>query len=186
MQTVKLVVVGDDGVGKTCLLISYTTNSFPQEYVPTVFDDYSANIIVNEIVVNLGLWDTAGNEEYDKLRVLSYPGTNVFLILYSVASRTSFENVKKRWQPELQTNCPGVPVFLVATKIDLQTSEVQVTSTEGEKMAKEIKAAAFVECSALKQTGVTNLFNRAIGTLFKPNAGAPPPSAKKASTCFIM
>jgi small GTP-binding protein len=110
----KLVVVGDDAVGKTCLLITYTRQEFPTQYVPTVFDNYSA------FGLKIGLWDTAGGEEYDRLRPLAYPGTDIFLICFSVASPKSFENVTGKWWPELTHHCPGVRALLVGTKTDLR------------------------------------------------------------------
>ena len=80
MKRIKCVVVGDDEVGKVCLLLSYTTSSFPSEYVPKIFDNYSANVMVEDQQINLELWDTAGHEDYKKMRPLSYSEANVFVL----------------------------------------------------------------------------------------------------------
>lgn len=106
MQTIKCVVVGDGAVGKTCLLISYTTNKFPSEYVPTVFDNYAVTVMIGGEPYTLGLFDTAGQEDYDRLRPLSYPQTDVFLVCFSVVSPSSFENVKEKVCHSLHTDTP--------------------------------------------------------------------------------
>ena len=173
MQSIKLVVVGDGAVGKTCLLISYTSNSFPQEYVPTVFDNYSANVMVDDRTISLGLWDTAGQEDYDRLRPLSYPQTDVFLICYSIISPTSYSNVKTKWVPEVKHHCPDTKLVLVATKLDLREDPEQikrlkekdlapVSVEQGQQLAKEIGAATYCECSALTQKGLKDVFDEAI------------------------
>jgi small GTP-binding protein len=126
------------------MLISYTTNSFPEDYIPTVFDNYSANVMVDSRQINIGLWDTAGQEDYDRLRPLSYPSTDVFLICFSVDTITSFENIKNKWHPEIQHHAPGVPFILVGTKLDCRGEGKPgdfVTKQMGEQLKEELKVS---------------------------------------------
>ncbi|KAG2378012.1 hypothetical protein C9374_008634 [Naegleria lovaniensis] len=166
---IKCVVVGDGAVGKTCLLLSYSNNEFPDEYIPTICDNYSSNVEFKGHTVSLALWDTAGQEEYDQLRPLSYPDTNVFLVCFSVVNPSSLENVKSKWIPELKQSCPDTPIVLVGTKIDLrddpelrkklsQKATAPYTEKEGEQMKVEIGAAFYRECSAKTMQGLAEVF----------------------------
>ncbi|KAL5729168.1 Rac-like GTP-binding protein arac7 [Ranunculus cassubicifolius] len=174
---IKCVTVGDGAVGKTCMLICYTSNRFPNDYVPTVFDNFSANVAVDGNVVNLGLWDTAGQEDYSRLRPLSYRGADVFVLAFSLLSRASYENVLKKWMPELQRFAPNVPIILVGTKLDLRDSTSYlvdhsgssiVTSAQGEELRKQIGAAAYIECSSKTQQNVKAVFDTAIKVVLQP------------------
>lgn len=197
MQNIKCVVVGDGAVGKTCLLISYTTNAFPGEYIPTVFDNYSVNVMVDTHPINLGLWDTAGQEDYDRLRPLSYPQTDVFLICYSIISPTSFQNVASKWHPEINYHAPGVPVILVGTKSDLRNDPEQIsklnksgkspiTAEQGVQMAQEIHAKMHMECSALTQSGLKKVFDEAIRCGMQNDGTNSNNGRKKKKKCTIL
>uniref|UniRef100_A0A2K6RWV9 Cell division control protein 42 homolog n=1 Tax=Rhinopithecus roxellana TaxID=61622 RepID=A0A2K6RWV9_RHIRO len=185
MQTIKCVVVGDGAVSKTCLLISYTTNKFPSEYVPTVFDNYAVK------PYTLGLFDTAGQEDYDRLLLLSYPQTDVFLVCFSVVSPPSFENVKEKWVPEITHHCPKPPFLLAGTQTNLRddpsiienlskNKQKPITPETAEKLAHDPKAVRYVECSALTQKGLKNVFDKAI------LAALEPPELKKSYRCVLL
>jgi small GTP-binding protein len=140
----------------------------------------------------LGLWDTAGQEDYDRLRPLSYPGTDVFLLCYSIASPPSFDNIFSKWYPEIRHHCPDTPILLIGTKQDLRDNEETqaylksqglsfVKKDQGEHMASKIKAVDYLECSALTQFGVNEVFNEMIAAVLKPK----PPKHSGASKCVI-
>ena len=192
---IKCVVVGDGAVGKTSLLMSYGHDNFPTEYVPTVFDNYSATVEVDGKAVNLSLWDTAGQEDYDRLRPLSYPGTDVFLVCYSVVDPASFEHTSKKWLPELKTNAQSVPTILVGTKLDLKSDEeyleskgvTPVPTEAGKKKAAELGLNSFVETSALTQKNLREVFDTAILAVIKERENKSKGSkAKKGGFCSVL
>ena len=169
----KLVVVGDGAVGKTSMLLCYTTNTFPTDYMATVFDNYAVNVPYRERTVNLSLWDTAGQDEYKQFRPLSYDQADGFIVAFSLVDRESFEHVASRWIKEVRLETKGrdkkkpaarAPVVLVGTKLDLRLAGGRpgadvVTTEMGEKMARKLGAAAYVECSALTQDNLKKVFD---------------------------
>merc|ERR1712071_545729 len=168
----KLVIVGDGACGKTCLLIVFSKDEFPEVYVPTVFENYVADIEVENKSVELALWDTAGQEDYDRLRPLSCPDTDVILMCFSVDSPDSLENIPEKWTPEVKHFCPNVPIILVGNKKDLRNDpatikelakmkQEPVKPEEGRAMAEKISAFAYLECSAKSKEGVREVFETA-------------------------
>ncbi len=191
MESIKCVAVGDGAVGKTCLLMSYSSNTFHGEYIPTIFDNYFVNVVVDRKICNLGLWDTAGQEDYDRLRPLSYPSTDVFLLCFSLVSPVSLNNIRRKWAPEIQLNCPGAQIILCGCKLDLRADAetisnlsakglAPVTREEGQALADEIGAYKYVEASAITQEGLKHVFDSACrSVLAATKARQNPPKKKK-------
>jgi len=251
---IKLVVVGDGGVGKTSLLVSYTHNYFPGDYIPTVFEHYTANVVwsssknshrnnsgsgsssssgkrarnisghfsssssssnnnskspstpsrinnqgigigqrldslgspssprtpnSDDKIVRLSLWDTAGQEDYDKLRPMSYPHTNVFMLCYSSVDPETALNIGRKWVPEIREHTPNVPIILVATKIDMRDHRsvvikmnekrtVPLSRDDGLQMVRDYKLDGFIECSALSKKGLMEAFDECIAAVVCP------------------
>lgn len=186
----KLVIVGDGNCGKTCLLIAFAKNLFNSEYRPTVFENYVADVQIGNQTIELSLWDTSGQEDYDRLRPIQYPETDVILICFSVVWRDSFDNVISRWWPEVKHFCPGVPVLLIGTKSDLRSDKNQleklkeirktpISNEEMRKMGDRIGAVRFMECSAKTKYNVREVFEEAAkATLAKKR--------KRKSNCVLI
>jgi len=189
-RTIKLVIVGDGAVGKTCILISYANKRFPSSYVPTVFDNYVVSLTIGhpkmgQLQVDLSLWDTAGQEEYDRLRPLSYSGAQVFLLCFSLVNPVSYENITAKWYPELLHFCPDVPVILVGTKMDLKKDsktlqELQkqgqqpISYEQGNSLAKRLNAIRYIECSAKTSENLKEIFDESVkAVLFQSPKNKP-------------
>lgn len=156
----KIVVVGDGGCGKTCLLVSYAQNKFPEVYVPTVFENYVTTVQApNGKTIELALWDTAGQEEYDRLRPLSYPDVDILLICFALDNIVSLHNVKETWFPEVNHFCPGIPTVLVGTKSDLPST---IDPDIPIQVAAEINAVGYIQCSAKTMFNISTVFNFAL------------------------
>ncbi|KAK7208156.1 small GTPase superfamily [Myxozyma melibiosi] len=184
----KIVILGDGACGKTSLLNVFTRGYFPQVYEPTVFENYVHDIFVDGTAVQLSLWDTAGQEEFDRLRSLSYSDTHTIMLCFSIDSSDSLENVQTKWIQEIAEHCPGVKLVLVALKCDLRstandTDAVQsaaaaaasgspaaiaastrksyISYDEGLAVAQKVGALRYLECSAKKNRGVNECFTEA-------------------------
>ncbi|EPZ31144.1 GTP-binding protein rhoA [Rozella allomycis CSF55] len=168
----KLVIVGDGACGKTCLLIVYCKKEFPTKYVPTVFENYVTDVEVDGKHVELALWDTAGQEDYDRLRPLSYPESHVILICYAVDSPDSLSNVVEKWVTEVIHFCQGLPYILVGCKMDLRNDpktisdlakngQEPVSYEKAREIATNIGAVKYLECSAKNNEGVREVFEEA-------------------------
>ncbi|VDM32808.1 unnamed protein product [Hydatigera taeniaeformis] len=169
---IKCVVVGDGAVGKTCLILRYTFGNLSSLgiYVPTVADTYALKMRAGNTAILFNLWDTAGQQGYERLRQLSYPQTNVFLVCFDVNNAISFQNARDLWIPEVRHFCPDAIVLLVGTKTDqrdasgenLSIQGLTISPSKGLQLARRLKIDGYVECSAITGDGVKTVFDTAI------------------------
>lgn len=163
VMPIKCVACGDAAVGKTCMLISFVENKFPEKYVPTVFDNHNITMDVDGSMTELSIWDTAGTEDYALIRPLSYSNTDVFLLCFSLIDSESMHNVKSFWYEEIEKEQPGTEMFMVGLKSDLRKSDNSriIPLSECKNFA-EGMGIKYFECSALTQEGLKEIFEDVI------------------------
>lgn len=153
--------------------MSLIKDKMPDDYIPTVFETYVTNMSVHDTSYEISLYDTAGQDAYDRLRPLSYPETDVMLVCFAIDSPDSFYNAFDKWIPEVKHFRPNTPFILVGTKADLRDDtdtlsklkrvrQNPVTLQEAVEMAERTKAAAYIECSAQTRENVKEVFQTAV------------------------
>jgi len=140
--------------------------------VPTVFDNASETQFVEGAPTSVSFWDTAGESDYDRLRPLSYPQTDVFLLCFALDGDESRANVESKWLPELKHHAAGVPVVVAATKADLISSRRRRTDAQlrvdddrnagGDLVVDDDSVYGYFECSALEEFGVNEVFDHTL------------------------
>ncbi|XP_042314442.1 rho-related GTP-binding protein RhoE [Sceloporus undulatus] len=143
----------------------------PENYVPTVFENYTASFEIDTQRIELSLWDTSGSPYYDNVRPLSYPDSDAVLICFDISRPETLDSVLKKWKGEIQEFCPNTKMLLVGCKSDLRTDvstlvelsnhrQTPVSYDQGANMAKQIGAATYIECSALQsENSVRDIFH---------------------------
>uniref|UniRef100_A0A8C8RG81 Ras homolog family member F, filopodia associated n=1 Tax=Pelusios castaneus TaxID=367368 RepID=A0A8C8RG81_9SAUR len=194
-KELKFVIVGDGGCGKTSLLMVFAKGAFPETYAPSVFEKYTTTITAGNKEVILNLYDTAGQEDYDRLRPLSYQNTNIVIICYDVMNPISYDNVLVKWYPEVSHFCRGVPLILIGCKTDLRkdkeyvrklrsSQQEPITYEQGEATCQQMKAEAYLECSAKCRENIEDVFKEA--TNIALNAMKKAKRRKKKKPCLLL
>ena len=170
METVKVVLIGESGVGKTSIISRYTTNTFdPQTLTSSSAQFLTKTINLNENTsIKFDIWDTAGQEKFKSLAKIFYKDAKVIILVYDITNKPSFETLKNYWYKEIMDNSVSDLILaLVGNKSDLYENE-QVTDKEGKLFAKEINAI-FKSTSALSNRGINSLFTDIAKKCLDPN-----------------
>nr|XP_046268978.1 rho-related GTP-binding protein RhoV-like [Scatophagus argus] len=177
-EELSCMLVGDGAVGKTSMIISYIFNGYNSEYRQTAFDVFTGLVHVNGIPTRIKLIDTAGQEEFGHLRSLCYAHVDVFILCFSVVNPVSFDNITSKWIPQIRAGNTTSPIILVGTQSDLrhnvdilihldQRSTKPVPFSGARRLAHRIRAHDYVECSALTQHNLKDVFDCAVFAAIK-------------------
>ncbi|XP_034268204.1 rho-related GTP-binding protein Rho6 [Pantherophis guttatus] len=182
----KLVLVGDVHCGKTAMLQVLAKDCYPETYVPTVFENYTACLETEEQRVELSLWDTSGSPYYDNVRPLCYSDSDAVLLCFDVSRPETMDSAMKKWKTEILDYCHNTRVLLIGCKIDLRTDfstlmelshqkQAPVSYEQGCSVAKQLGAESYLECSAFTSEKSVHSIFRTVASLCLTKPGLPGP-----------
>uniref|UniRef100_A0A194AP76 Putative cell division control protein 42-like protein n=1 Tax=Pinctada fucata TaxID=50426 RepID=A0A194AP76_PINFU len=189
-SSLKCVVIGDTGSGKSALAHRIAAQEFKSESDPTLFDNFAATITVDGIPYHLSIFDTTGKHDMARLRALSYVKSDVVIVCFSMINLETFNNVKKFWVAELRHHLPRAPFLLVGTHTDVRynTPDIQLTTDSfvspgrGSDSALEIGAFTYLECSSLTGDGIDELCKEIVVAV----SVKPTEISKKSTSCCAV
>ena len=163
--TLKFIILGDSGVGKTNLLLRYVGESFSENYIATLGIDFKMkNIIYNDLKIALQIWDTAGQERFRSITKSFLKGTDGIIFMYDISKKESFLNLKN-WIAEIDNSkLPDVKFVICGNKIDLEENR-EVTEEMKKKLSKEFETD-IIEISAKKGIKIEEPFDMLINKIF--------------------
>ena len=162
-KTVKAVLLGEAGVGKTCLISRFVNNIFENNTMTSVSASYATKTMVFEDLggksIKFEIWDTAGQERYRSISKLLYKDAEITILVYDITQRRTYDEIKDYWYKEIKENSQGNIILGVAgNKCDLYEDE-KVSEEEARDFADEI-GAIFQLTSSLENRGITELFKK--------------------------
>ena len=166
----KVVLIGEMGVGKTCIIEQFISNDFNQDQDSTITAQFCKKDFEfpGGEKITLDIWDTAGQEKFRALTRIFYKNAKAVIIVYSITNKQTFDEAKNYWYEQVKQNCHSdVIIAIAANKCDLY-EERQVSDEEGEQFAKSI-GAFFASTSAKNDSGITNLFENIAMKILEPN-----------------
>ena len=159
LETLKIVLVGESGVGKTSIITQYIDNIFQKDQQSTIGGTFSTKTVKcgNGKILKLELWDTAGQERYRSVTKLFYKDANAAILVYDITNKFSFEEIQNYWFGQVKDSAPeNIIIAIVANKLDLYENE-QVDETIARKYAQD-NNALFASTSAKNTSGIEDLF----------------------------
>ena len=169
IPTYNIAVIGDTNTGKTSIISQYTRKSFPEQYLPTLLPIEQTKNLDN--TCNLAIWDTAGSEDWISLNAPTFHQANAIILLCSIDSQKSLDNIKGYWMPILDNyvDVKKVPLILAVNKSDIPEIEKVITDEQINEMKNEIKAFETIIVSAKENSNVTELFELVANRLIHGN-----------------